>query len=128
MFDFNKALGQRSSDLIPADTVATLQLNIKQGDTGEGLWLKKSKDGRSIGLDCEFTILDAEFKGRKFWSRLTVDGLSDGHKQQPISPSPWCEPFSKARAALALMIRRSRRKLHASCRAGVTWMAGVRHG
>jgi hypothetical protein len=81
MFDFNKARTQRSSDLIPADTVAALQMNIRQGDTGEGLWLKKSKDGRSIGLDCEFTILDAEFKGRKFWSRLTVDGPSDGHKQ-----------------------------------------------
>jgi hypothetical protein len=81
MFDFNNAQAQRSSDLIPADTVAALQMNIRQGDTGEGLWLKTSKDGRSVGLDCEFTILDGEYKGWKLRSRFTVDGSTDGHKQ-----------------------------------------------
>jgi hypothetical protein len=39
------------------------------------------QDGKSVGLDCEFTILDGEFKGRKVSSRLTVDGTSEGHKQ-----------------------------------------------
>jgi hypothetical protein len=81
MFDFNNAQTQRTRDLIPADTFAALQMNIRQGDTGEGLWLKKSKDGRSAGLDCEFTVIDGEYKGRKLWLRFTMDGQSDGHKQ-----------------------------------------------
>ena len=45
MFDFNTAETQRSRDVIPPDTVATLQLTIKPGDTGDGQWLKTSKDG-----------------------------------------------------------------------------------
>jgi hypothetical protein len=81
MFDLNNAQAQRGSDLIPANTVAALQMTIRRGDTGDGLWLTTSKDGRSVGLDCEFTIIDGEYKGRKLWSRFTLDGPSDGHKQ-----------------------------------------------
>ena len=81
MFDFNTAETQRTRDVIPADTVAVIQMNIKQGDAGEGLWLKTSKDGSSQGLDCEFILVDGEFAKRKFWSRLTVAGETDGQKQ-----------------------------------------------
>jgi hypothetical protein len=79
MLNFNDAKTQRS--LIPPDTVATLQLNIKPGDTGEGKWLKTSKDGTSQGLDCEITVIDGEHAKRKFWPRLTVSGETDGQKQ-----------------------------------------------
>jgi hypothetical protein len=58
-----------------------LQLSIKPGDTGEGLWLKTSKDGKSEGLDCEFIVVDGEHAKRKFWSRLTIAGETDGQKQ-----------------------------------------------
>jgi hypothetical protein len=81
MFDFNNAKTQRSRDLIPPDTVATLQLNIKPGDTGEGKWLKTSKGGASQGLDCEITVIDGEHAKRKFWQRFTVSGETDGQKQ-----------------------------------------------
>ena len=81
MFDFNNAETQRSRDVIPPDTVATLQLTIKPGDTGEGQWLKTSKDGTSEGLDCEFIVVDGEHAKRKFWSRFTVAGETDGQKQ-----------------------------------------------
>jgi hypothetical protein len=79
MFDFNNAKTQR--DLIPLDTIATLQLSIKPGDCGEGKWLKKSKDGKSEGLDCEFTLVNSEHAKRKFWERFTVSGQTDGHKE-----------------------------------------------
>jgi hypothetical protein len=80
-FDFNTAETQRSRDVIPPDTIATLHLNIKPGDTGDGLWLKKSKDGTSEGLDCEFIVVDGEHAKRKFWARFTVAGETDGQKQ-----------------------------------------------
>jgi len=79
MFDFNTAETQRN--VIPPDTIATLQLSIKPGDTGEGKWLKTAKDGTSEGLDCEFIVVDGEHAKRKFWSRLTVSGETDGQKQ-----------------------------------------------
>ena len=80
MFDFNTAETQRSRDVIPPDTVATLQLTIKPGDTGEGKWLKTAKDGTSEGLDCEFIVVDGEHAKRKFWSRFTMSGETDGQK------------------------------------------------
>jgi hypothetical protein len=76
MFDFNDAEPQ----LIPAGTVAALEMSIRTGDSGEGRWLKTSKDGRSRGLDCEFTVIDGEYKNRKLWTRLTMEGQSHGHR------------------------------------------------
>ena len=78
MFDFNTAETQREP--IPADTVAVIQMNIKPGDAGEGKWLKTSKDGTSRGLDCEFIVVGGEHDKRKFWTRMTLEGESDGHK------------------------------------------------
>jgi hypothetical protein len=77
MFDFNNAETQRSRDVIPPDTVAVLQLNVKPGDGG---WLKKSKDGSSQGLDCEFIVVDGPHAKRKFWTRFTTSGETDGQK------------------------------------------------
>ena len=79
MFDFNNAETQRSRDVIPPDTIAPLHLSIKP--SGDGQWLKKSKDGTSEGLDCEFIVVDGEHAKRKFWSRFTVSGETDGQKQ-----------------------------------------------
>jgi hypothetical protein len=78
MFDFNTAETQRT--LIPTDTVALIQLDVKCGGVGDGGWLKDSKDGKSRGLDCEFTVVNGEYAKRKFWSRLTLEGETDGHK------------------------------------------------
>jgi len=78
MLDLNTAETQRT--LIPADTVAVMQMNIRPGDAGEGKWLKTSKDGTSRGLDSEFTLVGGEYTKRKFWSRFTVEGETDGQK------------------------------------------------
>ena len=46
----------------PAGTVATVQLTVRPGGAGEGGWLKRSKDGNSEGLDCEFVLLDGHVR------------------------------------------------------------------
>jgi hypothetical protein len=76
--DFNTAGPQRSFDLIPADTIATLHLTVRPGAAGDGGWLRRSKDGSSEALDCEFTVVDGEFAKRKIWTMLTVAGTTEG--------------------------------------------------
>lgn len=78
-FDFNDANEQRSSDLIPADTIATVQMKIRPGRAGEDGWLRRSKDGDSEALDCEFTVIDGPYAKRRFWSLFTIKGMTEGH-------------------------------------------------
>jgi hypothetical protein len=77
--DFNDAKEQRSFDVIPAGTIATLQMKIRPGGAGEGGCLRRSKAGDSEALDCEFAVVDGDFKGRKFWMRFTLEGRTPGH-------------------------------------------------
>jgi hypothetical protein len=80
--DFNDATGkQRSTDLIPANTIATVAMHVRSGNAGPGGWLKRAKDGRSEALDVEFTVIDGEYARRKFWGLLTLAGTTDGHGQ-----------------------------------------------
>jgi hypothetical protein len=79
--DFNNAPEQRSGDLIPENTIAHVHLTIRPGNAGEGGWLKRSKDGGSFAIDAEFTVIDGPHAKRKFWSLMTVDGTTDGHKK-----------------------------------------------
>jgi hypothetical protein len=81
MPDFNDASEQRNFDVIPDGAIATVRLKVRPGQAGEGGWLRRSKDGNSEQLDCEFVVLDGEFAKRKFWSLLTVAGTTDGHKE-----------------------------------------------
>jgi hypothetical protein len=76
--DFNAAGPQKSFDIIPADTIATLHLKVKPGQAGDGGWLKRSKAGDSEALDCEFIVVDGEFAKRKFWTLFTVTGVTEG--------------------------------------------------
>lgn len=81
MPDFNKAGPQKSFDVIPAGTIATLQLMVRPGNAGEGGWLRRSKAGDSEALDCEFIVVDGPFARRKFWTLMTVEGTTEGHAQ-----------------------------------------------
>jgi hypothetical protein len=78
-FDFNDANEQRSFDLIPADTIATVQMKIRPGHAGEDGWLRRSKDGDSEALDCELTVIDGSYAKRELWSLFTVKGATEGH-------------------------------------------------
>jgi hypothetical protein len=76
MEDFNDAGEQ--SDVIPAGTVATVQLTVRPGGAGDG-WLKRAKDGNSEALDCEFVLLDGQYAKRKFWDLFTLSGTTENH-------------------------------------------------
>jgi hypothetical protein len=81
MPDFNQASPQRVFDVIPAGTIATLQLKIRPCGAGEGGWLRRSKAGDSEALDCEFIVIDTPYAKQKFWTLLTVSGTTEGHAQ-----------------------------------------------
>jgi hypothetical protein len=81
MPDFNQAGPQRVFDVIPAGTIAPLQLKVRPGGAGEGGWLRRSKGGDSEALDCEFLVTDGPYAKRKFWTLLTVSGTTEGHAQ-----------------------------------------------
>jgi hypothetical protein len=76
--DFNNAPPLRSFERIPP-TTCTVRLDIRPGGTGEDGLLKRSKDGQSEALDCEFTILDGPYINRKIWQLVLMRGTSDGH-------------------------------------------------
>jgi hypothetical protein len=76
-YDFNDADTQRN--VIPAGTIATVRMTVRPGSAGEGGWLRRSKDGNSEALDCEFVVLDGSFAKRKFWMLFTVAGSTPGH-------------------------------------------------
>jgi hypothetical protein len=79
--NLNTAGEQRSFDVIPANTVVTLQLKIRPGGGEDDGWLTTARDGLSHGLDCEFTVTDGEHARRKLFQRLTLRGTTDGHAE-----------------------------------------------
>lgn len=88
MMDFNNAPQQREGGLIPDNTIAVVQMNVRPGSVGEGGWLKRSKDGSSNAIDAEFTVVEGPNAKRKFWKLFTVEGSSEGHaKAAEISAS-----------------------------------------
>jgi len=81
MEDFNTASPQRSFEVIPANTIATLQITVRPGNAGAGGWLRRSKDGLSEALDLELTVVQGEYAKRKVWPLLTLSGTTDGHAE-----------------------------------------------
>jgi hypothetical protein len=81
MQDFNDAGQQRLFDVIPANTIATVQISVRAGNAGEDGWLRRSKDGTSEALDLELTVVDGEYARRKLWALLTLKGTTDGHAE-----------------------------------------------
>jgi hypothetical protein len=80
MFDYSDAPEQRSDELIPAGTVATLQLHIRPGHAGEGGLLTRSKDGTCEMLDLEFIVVDGPYIKRKLWERYLLSGTTAGQE------------------------------------------------
>jgi hypothetical protein len=79
--DFSDAGEQRTFDLIPDRTVLILHTTVRPDGAGEGGFLKRSKDGGSEALDCEFTVVDGPHAKRKLWDRMLVAGTTPGHDQ-----------------------------------------------
>jgi hypothetical protein len=80
-YDYSTAPPPRDLELIPAGTVASVQLRIRPGGAGEGSLLKRSKDGTCEMLDCEFVLVDGPYSRRKFWTNLVLEGTTAGHAQ-----------------------------------------------
>jgi hypothetical protein len=80
-FDFNDADEQRSFDVIPANTICTLQLTIRPGGASDGGWLRRAADGNSEGLDCEFVVVDGPHAKRKLWQLFTLQGKTPKHAE-----------------------------------------------
>jgi len=77
--DLNDAPPQRTFDLIPRNTIATVQIIIRMGGAGEDGVLTRSKDGGCEMLDLEFVIVDGEYAKRKIWQSAVLTGTTDGH-------------------------------------------------
>jgi len=71
--DFNTAESS-SYDLIPDGTIARATLDIQPGNYMGG-FLSKNENTGSIGLKAEFTITSGEYKGRKVYQLIGVEGM-----------------------------------------------------
>lgn len=74
MFDFNNAEKQNTFDLIPAKTICPVCMTIRPGGAGEDGWLKQSQSSDAQMLDCEFTVAEGPYYGRKFWQNMVLSG------------------------------------------------------
>ncbi len=79
--DFNNAGEQKSFDVIPNNTIATVQLTIRPGGAGEGGWLKRSKDGASEMIDAELVVVDGLHAKRKIFQNYVISGTTPGHAE-----------------------------------------------
>lgn len=74
-YDFNTA-EEQVFELIPAGTLAKVNMRIKIGgynDPEQGWTLDyatKNWDTGAVYLNCEFTIVDGEYAGRKIWQLI----------------------------------------------------------
>jgi hypothetical protein len=80
-YDYSSAPPPRDFELIPAGTVATLQMRIRPGGAGEDNLLKRSKDGACEMLDSEFVLVDGPYARRKFWVNFILEGTGPKHDQ-----------------------------------------------
>ena len=78
-YDYSDAPPPRDVELIPHNTLATIQMRIRPGNAGDNGLLKRSRDGACEMLDVEFVIIDGSHAKRKFWENMILAGTTDGH-------------------------------------------------
>jgi hypothetical protein len=78
-YDYSNAPPPRDLELIPAGTVASVQMRIRPGGAGEDGMLKRSAKGDCEMLDCEFVLVDGPYSRRKFWTNFVLEGTTAGH-------------------------------------------------
>jgi len=71
--DFNTAESSHY-DLIPEGTIAKATIDIQPGNYMGG-FLNKNENTGSLGLKVEFTITSGEYKGRKVYQLIGVEGM-----------------------------------------------------
>jgi hypothetical protein len=80
-YDFNDAGSQRTLDVIPNDTICTVQMTVHAGGVGDGGWCTCAADGNSEHLNIECTVVDGQYAKRKIFTRLTVQGTTQKHAE-----------------------------------------------
>jgi hypothetical protein len=79
--DFSGYDEQASRELIPDGALVDVCMNVSHGGSGDDGWLKPSKDGTSLGLDCKFVVTDGPYRGTNIFTRFTLSGTTDGHRE-----------------------------------------------
>src|SRR5579872_302353 len=88
MYNFFDAQQPDTRELIPAGTPLYVQMSFTPGGHGEHGLLTKSKptperpNPDTAYLKAEFTVLRGPYKGRKFWSNLTLEGGEVNEKNE----------------------------------------------
>ena len=84
-YDYIAAPPPRDLDLIPAGTIASVQLRIRPGGVGEGKLLKRSPR-RLRDARLELVVVDGPHAKRKFWANMILAGTTGacpGSRYQP---------------------------------------------
>jgi hypothetical protein len=85
-FDYSQTENPRDfSELIPHNTVATVQMRIRPGNVGEGGLLKRTEKGDAEMLDCEFVVVDGPYAKRKFWDNFLLEGTTPGQQEMVLT-------------------------------------------
>jgi hypothetical protein len=81
-FDYSQAADPRDfGEVIPHNTIATVQLRIRPGNVGEDGLLKRTAKGDAEVLECEFIVVDGPHAKRKFWDNFMLVGTTPGQQQ-----------------------------------------------
>jgi hypothetical protein len=80
-YDYTNAPPPREMELIPTGTIATVQMRIRPGTTGEDGLLKRSAKGDCEMLDIEFVVVDGPHERRRFWQNFILEGTTSGHAE-----------------------------------------------
>ena len=85
-FDYSQAADPRDfSELIPHNTIATVQMRIRPGNVGEDGMLKRTSKGDAEMLDCEFVVVDGPYAKRKFWDTFILEGTTPGQQEMILT-------------------------------------------
>jgi hypothetical protein len=85
-FDYSKTDDPRDfGELIPHNTIASVQMRIRPGGVGEDGLLKRTARGDAEMLDCEFVVVDGPHVKRKFWDNFLLEGTTPGQKEMALT-------------------------------------------
>ena len=80
-YDYTNAPPPRQTELIPTGTIATVQMRIRPGTTGEDGLLKRSAKDDCEMLEIEFVVAGGPHERRRFWQNFILEGTTSGHAQ-----------------------------------------------
>jgi hypothetical protein len=75
----NTANRNQGGEPVPAGSLVELIMKIRPGSTGLEDLLKRSSNGKAEGLDVEYKVLSGEYKDRRVFSFMILDGETAGH-------------------------------------------------